>query len=184
MDVASTWVTSLGGPLIVVPVSALDDWHGCTQNGLVMADGDVLDDYDRACEIDDLAATIAVGQHGGQGLVLADEPARTCYLPEHRAFVRWLAAGSETELIDAATAVLRDPDVAWVDCGTWETDGPAVLLDSVTAGSEVGLPYPGGDLPEQAGIPIPAGRWRVRAVQTWTTDQTYVGLVRLSAPPG
>lgn len=53
-----TWVTSLGGPLIVVPASALADWHGCAESGLVVAGGDVRDDYNRACEIDGLAGTL------------------------------------------------------------------------------------------------------------------------------
>ncbi|MFJ1796905.1 Imm21 family immunity protein [Kitasatospora griseola] len=31
-----------------------------------------------------------------------DEPAATCYLPEQRAFVRWLAADSDAEFASAA----------------------------------------------------------------------------------
>jgi len=97
--------------------------------------GDVLDDYDRACELDGLAGVIAVGGNGRQGLVLADEPARTCYLPENQTFVRWLGAESEADLIESAKELLDDPTVDWEECGTWETDGPAVLMDSVTAGA-------------------------------------------------
>ncbi|MEV8536387.1 Imm21 family immunity protein [Streptomyces sp. NPDC051211] len=115
-----------------------------------------------------------------QGLVLADEPATTCYLPEHQAFVRWLGADSEADLIAAAKAVLADPTTQWEKCGVWETDGPAVLMDSVTDGAELAVEYPdGGGLPEQAPVPIRPGRWTVRAVHASPNDDTSVGLVQL-----
>ncbi|MGW2255536.1 Imm21 family immunity protein [Kitasatospora sp. NPDC001660] len=136
------WVESMGGPLIAVPVSALAQWRGCTGSGMVIGDGDDLDDYDRACGVEGLAGVIAVGEEGACGLVLADEPANSCYLSEHQAFVRWLGANSEADLIAAAKAVLADPTTVWEECGVWETDGPAVLMDSVTAGAELGVEYP------------------------------------------
>ncbi|WP_319020282.1 Imm21 family immunity protein [Streptomyces peucetius] len=166
--------------MIVVPVSVLDGWHGCTESGLVIGDGDVPDDYDRACEVDGLAGVIAIGGGGPRGLVLADEPATTCYLPEPRVFVRWLGANSDADLIEAASAVLTDPTTEWEECGVWETDGPAVLMDSVTAGNELDVEYPtGGGLPEQAPVAIPPGRWTVRAVHTSANEETSVGLVQL-----
>ncbi|MFG3195240.1 Imm21 family immunity protein [Streptomyces sp. NPDC048208] len=75
---------------------------------------------------------ITVGAGGDTALVLADEPAKTCFFPEELLFVRWLAADSEAELFEAAEAVLSDPDTAWEDGGLWVTDGPAVLMDSRT----------------------------------------------------
>ncbi|MGW0671143.1 Imm21 family immunity protein [Streptomyces sp. NPDC002746] len=30
------WVESMGGSLIVIPVSALDAWRGCTESGMVV----------------------------------------------------------------------------------------------------------------------------------------------------
>ncbi len=83
-----------------------------------------LDDYDRACAVEDLAGVVALGEDGGEALVLPDEPASSCYLAEQRAFVRWLAADSEADLIAAAEAVLTDPTTVWQECGIWETDGP------------------------------------------------------------
>ncbi|WP_328415176.1 immunity 21 family protein [Micromonospora sp. NBC_00389] len=172
------WIESMGGPLIVVPVSALEEWCGSTGVGLVVGAGDVPDDYDRACEVDGLAGVIAIGEKGRQGLVLADEPATTCYLPEHRAFVRWLGADSAAALIEAAMVVLRDPAADWEECGFWETDGQAVLMDSVSAGSELHIAYPDGEMPAHAPIPIPATRWKVRAVHT-CVNETSVGVVHL-----
>ncbi|WP_406131721.1 Imm21 family immunity protein [Streptomyces sp. NBC_00989] len=169
----------MGGPLIVVPVSALAAWRGCTESGVMVGDATAPDDYDRACAVDDLAGVIAVGGSGAQALVLADEPATSCYLPEDRVFLRWLAAYSEAGLKAAAKAVLADPATSWEECGTWLSDGPAVLMDSAEAGSELGVEYPGGGMPAQAPVPLPAGRWRVRATHTKADEGNWVGLVQV-----
>ncbi|WP_116244700.1 Imm21 family immunity protein [Nocardiopsis sp. FIRDI 009] len=173
-----TWVESLGGPLVVVPVSALAAWGGGTTTGVLMG-GDVPDDYDRACAVDGLAGVLPVGDGGGQALVLGEEPDTSCYLPEHRAFLRWLAADSESDLRSAAEDVLADPAARWDECGTWVTDGPAVLMDAAVPGAELNEVYPDGGVPEQAPVSLPPGRWRVRATQAWADPDTCVGLVRL-----
>ncbi|MFI6402533.1 Imm21 family immunity protein [Streptomyces sp. NPDC050548] len=176
---ALVWVESMGGPLAVVPASALAAWHGCTESGVMAGDGTAPDDYDRACAVDDLAGVIAVGDSGAQALVLADEPATSCYLPEHRAFLRWLGADSEAGLRAAAEAVLADPATPWEECGEWVSGGPAVLMDSAEAGGQLGVEYPGGGSPAQAPVPLPAGRWRVRAVHLGADEENRVGLVQL-----
>ena len=176
---AHIWVTSMGGPLLAVPVSALSSWGGCTTSGMIIGGTETPDDYDRACAVQGLAGVIAVGDEGAQALVLADEPATSCYLPEHQAFLRWLAASSEAELAAAASRVLADPATAWEDYGTWTTNGPAVLMDSAAAGSDLGVEYPGGGLPEQAPVPLPAGTWKIRAVHTSADQDPWVGLVHL-----
>ncbi|MFF3560710.1 Imm21 family immunity protein [Streptomyces sp. NPDC002574] len=173
------WVGSMGGPLVAVPVSALAAWGGCTEQGMVMGDGAVPDDYDRACAVDSPAGVIPLGRDGALALVLGDEPATTCYLPAHRSFLRWLGADSEAELIDAAEAVLADPAIAWQECGTWDTDGPVVLMDSAGAGSALDVVFPGGGLPAHAPVPLPAGRWAVRAVDTTAGGRTSLAVVRL-----
>lgn len=129
--------------------------------------------------MDGLAGVITVGENGPQALVLADEPASSCYLPEHRLFLRWLAADSEAGLTAAAEAVLADPATEWEGCGTWVSDGPAVLMDSAEAGSELGIEYPGGGVPDQAQVPLPAGRWSVRATHIKADKENLVGLVQL-----
>ncbi|MFI8916073.1 Imm21 family immunity protein [Streptomyces sp. NPDC053513] len=173
------WVESMGGPLIVVPVAALAAWGGCTESGLMAGDATAPDDYDRACAVDGLAGVIPIDENGAQALVLADEPATSCYLPEHRAFLRWLAAGTEAGLRAAADAVLADPATVWEECGTWVSDGPAVLMDSAEAGSDLGIDYPDGGMPAEASVPLPAGRWRVRATHTKVGEENRVGLVQL-----
>ncbi|MFD8637517.1 Imm21 family immunity protein [Streptomyces sp. NPDC059533] len=177
---APTWVESLGGPLIAIPVSVVEGWGGCTMSGIMVGDGDVPDDYDRACEVEGLAGVVAVDGQAARGLVLADMPARTCYLAEHRVFVRWLGASSEAELIDAARTALTDPATHWEECGLWESDGHAVLMDSTTEGADLNVPYPlTGRMPEQAPVPIPPGRWTVRAADAGVNEYTSVGLVQL-----
>ncbi|MFB8208473.1 Imm21 family immunity protein [Streptomyces sp. NPDC056010] len=178
-DASPVWVESLGGPLIVIPVSALASWGGSTESGLIAGDGTAPDDYDRACAVDDLAGVIPLGEKGGQVLVLADEPATSCYVPQHRTFLRWLAADSEAGLMAAADQVLADPATVWEECGTWVSDGPAVLMDSAEAGSDLGVEYPGGGTPAAASVLLPAGCWRVRATHTNADEETWIGLVQL-----
>ncbi|MFI1171035.1 Imm21 family immunity protein [Streptomyces melanogenes] len=167
---------SLGGPLIVVPLSVLAEWGGCSENW--GEESSPVEDYDRAGAVEGWAGLLDVGCNGAQALVLADEPATSRYLPEQRVFIRWLAADSESELLTAAQAVLVDADAGWEDVGVWETDGPAVLMDSTTPGAELNEEYPDGGRPEQAPVALPAGRWRVRAVHT-TGEFPWVGVVQL-----
>ncbi len=172
------WVQSMGGPLIVIPASALNQWGGCTEDGIIVGGTDAPDDYDRACDVENWAGVIDVGTEAS-GLVLADEPATTCYLSEHNVFVRWLAADSDADLVEAARAVLNDPATDWENCGVWETDGSAVLLDSAVAGADLAVEYPDQEgRPEQAQIPVPAGRWNVRAIHK-TGDFPWVGVIQL-----
>ncbi|MFI7006384.1 Imm21 family immunity protein [Streptomyces sp. NPDC050145] len=173
------WVESMGGPLIVIPVSALASWRGCTESGVTAGGATAPDDYDRACALDEPAGVIAIGENGAQALVFGDEPASSRYLPEHRAFLRWLAADSKAGLMAAAEAVLSDPGTEWEDCGTWTSDGPAVLRDSAEAGSELGIEYPNGGMPAQAPVPLPGGRWKVRVTHTEVDERNWVGLVQL-----
>ncbi|MGC4945793.1 Imm21 family immunity protein [Streptomyces sp. DT224] len=69
--------------------------------------------------------------------------------------------------------ILPDPATVWEECGTWSSDGPAVLM------VRPGLAYPGGGTPAAASVSLPAGRWRVRATHTKADEETCVGLVQL-----
>lgn len=146
--------------------------------GVLAGDGSSPDDYDRACAVGDLAGVIAVGGKGAHALVLADEADRGCFLPGPRCFLRWLVACSEEELMAEAEEVLANPMTEWEECGTWVTDGPAVMMDSAECGAELNTRCPDGQLPEQAPVALPAGRWQVRAVQA-RTGEDWVGLVQL-----
>lgn len=62
------WVESGGGPLLLVDRSLLLDWGG----GKL---GEVMNDYDRACEVETPVGVIRVGD--GDGLVLSVDHATT-----------------------------------------------------------------------------------------------------------
>ncbi|MFF8565235.1 Imm21 family immunity protein [Streptomyces albidoflavus] len=62
----------MGGPLLVLPESAVRLWSGCTEGGEVLGDAGGRDDYDRACEVEGLAGVIPVGTESAGALVLSD----------------------------------------------------------------------------------------------------------------
>ncbi|WP_309149003.1 Imm21 family immunity protein [Streptomyces griseorubiginosus] len=78
-----------------------------------------------------------------------------------------------------ADAVLADRATEWEECGTWVSDGPAVLIDSAEAGTELEIEYPGDGMPDQVPVPLPVGRWRDRATHTKADEEHWVGLVQL-----
>lgn len=101
-------------------------------------DATAPDDYDRACAVDDLAGVIPIDENGAQALVLADEPATSCYLPQHRAFLRWLGP------VDSGAYVRR-----WGGISGGAERVPPVAEASVGGG--------GG---HRAGCERVSGRWR------------------------
>lgn len=152
------WVQSVGGPLIAVPESELNNWAGVDDN-----DGPVetWGDYGRACAVEGYIGLVVVGaQHA---LVLDDEPAMTTYLATERLFVRWVGADSETELIMAARRALTG-ELDWDDDEDliWEVREPVVLFDSAIPGAEL-------EPDDLLVIDLDPGRYRVRA--TYTKDE-------------
>jgi hypothetical protein len=148
----NAWVENEGGPLLVAPESELAHWGGSTGDGGPV---ETWGDYGRACSVRGDIGLVDVG--GQQALVLGDEPARTTYLADERLFLRWVAADSEAELVEAAQRALRngvrwdeDQDLVWV------IRGPVVLFDSWLSGAEI---EPDNHLV----IDIEPGRYRVRA---------------------
>jgi len=117
----STWVTPLGGPLILVPQSACPLWGGAPPNY-----PDEEGDYGRACAIDDYIGLIDVGH--AQALVPGDYPARTTFLPGHRILLREIAGRNDAEVLAAALGAL--PAIRWESQLTWEITEPLILFDS------------------------------------------------------
>jgi len=157
-SVLHPWVQSVGGPLIAVPESELNNWAGVDDN-----DGPVetWGDYGRACAVEGYIGLVVVGaQHA---LVLDDEPAMTTYLATERLFVRWVGADSETELIMAARRALTG-ELDWDDDEDliWEVREPVVLFDSAIPGAEL-------EPDDLLVIDLDPGRYRVRA--TYTKDE-------------
>ncbi|MEV5574683.1 Imm21 family immunity protein [Spirillospora sp. NPDC052269] len=164
---ALTWVQSGGGPLLVAPRAVLDRWEGVSDD-----DGPVetWGDYGRACSIEGYVGSIPIGdQHG---LVLGVEPVSTTFLPDELLFLRWAAADSESEIVDAARRALHD-GVTWDEDGDliWDVPGTAVLFDSTLAGDEL---EPGDHLV----VDLAPGRYRVRATYIMD-DAVWMILVQL-----
>jgi Immunity protein 21 len=180
------WVSSMGGPLVVVPVSLMGAWGGFGDAG--ERDGSaVVTDYDRACAVAAHAGVIDLRAGTGQALVLRNTPT-ACYVPQQRLFVQWVGADSEERLIAAAETVLSNTTTEWQPCGTWEVDGPAVLMDSFLGGSGLSIEDARvAGLPQPASVPISPGRWTVRCGQ-WTVsvdseEPSTVGLIHLLPNP-
>ncbi|MET8213167.1 Imm21 family immunity protein [Streptomyces sp. NPDC005373] len=77
----------------------------------------------------------------GVGRAFSERPGSVvsfCFPPEHRAFMRWLAAGTEAELKAAARTVLADAATQREECGTG-ADSPATLTDSAETTREPDL---------------------------------------------
>ncbi|MGC1214061.1 MAG: Imm21 family immunity protein [Micromonospora sp.] len=166
------WIESAGGPLIIVPTTALAHWRGAS-DGFYPDDVDSWDDYWRACEVDGYAGTIPVGD--AQALVLGDEPASTTYLPERRLFVRWIYAESEADVIRLIPKALEMAD--WEDAGDWITDGPATLFDSALAGDEA-------KRSDHLRIEVGPGTYQIRTAYVEPENRTALALVHLADQVG
>ncbi|WP_328890407.1 Imm21 family immunity protein [Streptomyces sp. NBC_00316] len=119
------WVESGGGPLVVVPESALASW--CTDTEATSADEfSGWGDYDRACQIDDYIGTLHVGC--AEALVLADSPDTTTFLPDRMLFIRWSGADSESDILAALEPALTLAE--WQSPVQWTLPaGPVVLFE-------------------------------------------------------
>jgi hypothetical protein len=100
----SKWVTTLGGPHILIPQSACHLWNGAPRNY-----PDEEGDYGRACAVDDYVGLIDVGH--ARALVFADHPGRTTFLPSHGILLREIAGGDDDEVLEATLRLL--PTVNW-----------------------------------------------------------------------
>ncbi|MDP9864167.1 hypothetical protein J2S55_003433 [Streptosporangium brasiliense] len=127
-------------------------------------------DYGRACAVEGYIGLVTVGAQ--QALVLGDEPAMTTYLPAERLFLRWAAANSEAELVEAAKLALA-AEPAWDDDEdlNWEVRESIVLFDSTIPGAEL-------QPDERLIIDLGPGQYRVRATYTKDEDNWMI-LVQL-----
>jgi hypothetical protein len=162
--VNTPWVTSLGGPLILIPESACPHWGGAPRNY-----PDDEGDYGRACAVPGYIGLIDVATT--TALVLGDQPARTSFVPEHRLLWREIAA--DIDLDPAAEAASLLPTVEWKPGLTWKVTEPLILFDSaydyphVLAASE-----------EHQRIDLTPGRYHVQPAYI-ETPTAFLILVRL-----
>ena len=165
------WVSSNGGPLLLLPVAHLAEWRG-TDVVAARAPRDVdnsSSDYDRACAVADYTGVIPVGR--AEGLVLGDEPNDTTWIALARGgiLVRWVyAEGSE----QAEAALAAIPDLAWDLVGTFRvTESPVELFDSAESGAD--------PLGGRLRIPLAAGAYEIARADYKPDADTWFQLVRL-----
>lgn len=86
------WITSAGGPLVLVPQTMVAQWRGVSDGGR---------DYAAACAVDDYLGVIQ--WNGVEVLVFNDEPlATTCATADLTVFLRWIYAPNEGAIVSAA----------------------------------------------------------------------------------
>src|SRR5947209_6843792 len=92
------WVSSEGGPLLLLPKSALDQWDGCTARHSG-AHVHPESDYQRACKIRSYIGLIRVGTVEA---VVLGEPMQTTWSssPAHPGMlVQWMYADDERDVV-------------------------------------------------------------------------------------
>lgn len=161
------WVTSLGGPLIVIPESVCGLWGGAPRDY-----PDHEGDYGRACAVDGYVGLIDVGP--AKALVLGDMPARTTFLPEHHVFVRVIAAADGLDPSATVTRLL--PEIEWEPGPDWEITEPVILFDST-----YDYPHVVDTGEERLRINLVPGSYGIQAAYVEIPDEAYLILVRLLA---
>jgi len=140
------WIESSGSPLILLPRELIACWEGIALPGPGRAvearfrwHGDFskpASDYDRACDINDYLGLLSVGT--GFGLVLNDQPLRTCWFAISDSaglLVRWDYADDENSVQDSLT---KTPGDIWqpTEFSLEVKSGELVLFDSSHQGME------------------------------------------------
>jgi hypothetical protein len=164
----SPWITSLGGPLILVPESVCQHWNGAPRDW-----PDSEGDYGRACAVDGYIGLIGVGPH--HALVLGDDPARTTFHPGHSLLIRTIAIDDDTDLDAILDRIL--PTIAWEEQLTWDVPGPVMLFDSVCSYGQV---TEAGE--DHLRINLAADRHTVRAAHITIPDEAWLILIQLTGP--
>ena len=144
---ADLWITSNGGPLLLLPRSLLAHWSGIDAS----PDGGAAEtkfrwnpdqpssDYDRACDVEGYTGTLPVG--GGWGLVIGDEPnpARWVSRPDGGIVVRW-EYGPNDEAVEQVVDQLPD-ELPWRAEGEFcVASSPLEMFDAAEPGIEPLMP--------------------------------------------
>ena len=128
------WIESAGGPLILVPGSALHLWRGYDRPDLDSPDP--THDYGRACQVCGYLRSIPVGD--ATGPALGDEPNATTiewHVTGLLIIVRWIAAEDESSILRAAREFdIRSTPIEQIDWNVFDSD--AILFDAAVAGAD------------------------------------------------
>jgi hypothetical protein len=124
---ASDWIQSNGGPLLLLPSELLHHWRGTAAS-----------DYERACMVQEEIAALDVGN--GVGLVLGDEPHQTSWAAadEGGFLVRWVYADDEGDVWAAIDSIQESSfEPTSVTTFVVGASGRCVLLDSADPGDDL-----------------------------------------------
>jgi hypothetical protein len=185
-----TWVTSAGGPLMLLPENLLPYWEGINPP----SDGRKIEanfrwdptgpatDYDRACETCEMTGYINLLEVGSDhALVLGDMPMPTAWWPipsiEGGLLVRWLFADNDNSVMQALKSLSIDAFQP-AELAFNVTFPALTLFDSAWGGVEIHL-YPS----ETLTITLKEGLYGVSTL-TYTPDsETSLVLHKLSPLP-
>lgn len=161
------WIESGGGPLLLAPRSATNDWHGAQGPGMAGPQTD----YARACSLKDEIGVIHIGSR--PALVLGDEPDRTALIPvrSDALLVRWRWADSERSLIPRLLAEHVTGGLAFSLAGQLATTAEEYFLfDSACSGTQID---------QYLSIPLHAGHYIVESANFKPDRATFALVHRL-----
>ncbi len=165
------WISSLGGPLILMDQSTLANWYGDRAQEIWSSDS--ISDYDRAGAVEDYVETLTV-REGITALVLGDLPSHTTHVPvdaETCLLVRWVWAENEEQV--RTTLQKFNIKLPWNDTGIKISfdSGSLVLFDSVYAGNEI---------VDSLNFNIEAGNYTVATYSHQPIDQVNLFLILIT----
>lgn len=155
------WISSDGGPLIVIEENYLPIWRGASDS----LDGG-LADYERVGEITDWLGFINVG--AGTVLVLSGDDTATTWLESFTGsqsmLLRWIYANTEDEIINTAQSLFEKVK-AETNSVSWAIKCDLVLLAACEAGEDEMYP--------RLRIKIPSGNYKISTIE-YEDEQTSV----------
>jgi immunity protein 21 of polymorphic toxin system len=170
MKTELTWVSSAGGPLILLPESLLPHWSGSFRASEEGSQSQT--DYDRACKVQGYLGVINV--NAGQGLVLGDEPMQTSWLPLSEQLggilIRWQWAPDEKHVNEAMTdlsRIARQPPSLTFGV----SDKVLLLFDAACSGNDPG---------DALRIDLLPGQYSIESTHYEPDEETSLILHRLS----
>jgi hypothetical protein len=164
------WISSEGGPLLLVERSLVSHWQGVSIAQANGTENGFQTDYDRACSIEDYVGLIAVGT--GEALVLGDEPMQTSWLTlsdRNGILIRWQWAADEESVRNTLNEIT---EAAWqpTDVLFQSKTDELLLFDAAS---------PGDEIESSLVINLSAGEYSVDTAFWQPNDETSLILHRL-----
>jgi len=157
------WISSNGGPLVLISKNILSDWSGIDVEPSEFIDENdhLLDlartfqysDYERACRIDNYIGLLEVGKE--TVLILGDEPLMTTWISDKdfsgtNFMIRWIYADDENSILQLI------PTLSYLDKVVsdifFKVEEQLYLFDSA---------YPGREMDEYITVDLPLGLYEV-----------------------